>query len=138
MYRQCIDRSHNRGKFELVSVVGLATNLVAVPLAGPILALGMSGAVLGNLAPFLAYPLNATNGFLVSVVAWTAAAISSLPFAAVETLGVGLPLVALFYAGALPATLSESFVTEERWPRVGILLAAWTALWITLAATLGG
>lgn len=124
--------------FELVSVVGLATNLVAVPLASPILALGMSGAVLGNLAPFLAYPLNATNGFLVSVVEWTAAAISSLSFAAVETPGVGLPLVALFYAGALPATLSESFVTEERWPRVGILLAAWTALWITLAATLGG
>lgn len=124
--------------FGLVSVVGLVTNLVAVPLAGPILALGMAGSVLGNLAPFLAYPLNAANGFLVSVVEWAAAAIASLPFAAVETRGAGLGLVALFYAGAVPAALSESLLPEERWPHAGVLLVAWTALWLTLAATLGG
>lgn len=124
--------------FELVSVVGLATNLVAVPLAGPILALGMAGSLLGNLAPFIAYPLNAVNGFLVSVVEWAAAAISSLPFAAVETPGVGLPLVALFYAGALPAAFSESLLAEERWTRLSALLVLWTALWLALAATVGG
>lgn len=124
--------------FELVSVVGLVTNLVAVPLAGPILALGMAGSVIGNLTPFLAYPVNAVNGFLVSVVEWTAASIASLPFAAVETSGVSVWLVALFYAGAAPAALSESLLPEERWPYTGALLVAWTALWLTLAATTGG
>jgi competence protein ComEC len=121
--------------FGLVSVVGLVTNLVAVPLAGPILALGMTGSVLGNLFPFLAYPVNAANGFLVTVVEAAASAISSLPFAAVETGGVGLTMVALFYAGAAPAALSGSFLSEERWPHVGVLLVLWTALWLTLAAT---
>jgi competence protein ComEC len=124
--------------FELVSVVGLVTNLVAVPLAGPILALGMAGSAVGNLAPFLAYPVNAVNGFLVSVVEWTAASIASLPFAAVETGGVSLWLVALFYAGAVPAALSESVLPEERWPYIGALLVAWSALWLTLAAATGG
>jgi competence protein ComEC len=124
--------------FEEVSVVGLATNLVAVPLAGPILALGMAGSVLGNLFPFLAYPVNAANGFLVSIVEWSAAAIASLPFAVAETRGASLPLLALFYAGAAPAALSESLLPEERWPRAGGLLVVWTALWLTLAATIGG
>lgn len=124
--------------FGEVSVVGLATNLVAVPLAGPILALGMAGSVLGNLVPFLAYPLNAANGFLVSIVGWAAAAISSLPFAAVETRGASLPLLALFYTGAAPAVLSGRLLSEERWPHAGGLLVFWTALWLTLAATLGG
>lgn len=123
--------------FGLVSVVGLITNLVAVPLAGPILSLGMAGSMIGNLMPPLAYPLNAANGFLVSVVEWTAAAIASLPFAAVETRGAGLPLVAFFYAGAAPAALSESLLPDERWPHASALLVAWTALWLTLVATTG-
>jgi len=124
--------------FGLVSVVGLITNLVAVPLAGPVLALGMAGSAAGNVAAFLAYPLNSVNGFLVSVVDWTAAAMSSLPFAAVETGGVSPGLVVLFYAGAAPPVLSCSLQSEGRWPRAGALLVVWTALWLTLAATTGG
>lgn len=124
--------------FGLVSVVGLVTNLVAVPFAGPILSLGMVGSVIGTGAPFLAYPLNAINGFLVSIVEWVAAAIASLPFAVVETPGAGLPLVALFYAGAAPAALSESLLSEERWPQSSMLLVVWTALWLTLATTGSG
>src|SRR3712207_7579628 len=38
---------------------------VAVPLSGPILTLGLLGSVLGNVVPALAYPVNASNGFLV-------------------------------------------------------------------------
>jgi competence protein ComEC len=121
--------------FGLVSVVGLATNLVAVPLAGPILALGMMGSVLGNLVPLLAYPVNAANGFLVSIVEAVASAVASLPFAAVETGGVSLVLVAIFYAGAAPAALASSILPEERWTHVSVLLVMWTALWLTLAAT---
>ena len=45
--------------FKEVSVVGVLTNLVAVPLSGPILTLGLLGSILGNVAPALAYPLNA-------------------------------------------------------------------------------
>src|ERR671938_2113476 len=36
--------------FEEVSVIGVLTNLVAVPLSGPILTLGLLGALAGNVA----------------------------------------------------------------------------------------
>src|SRR5918997_6246850 len=52
--------------FDEVSVIGVLTNLVAVPLSGPILTLGLLGTFAGNiLAPF-AYLINASNGFLVA------------------------------------------------------------------------
>src|SRR3712207_3920961 len=53
--------------FEEVAVIGALTNLIAVPLSGPILTLGLLGSMLGNIAPVLAYPLNAANGFLVTI-----------------------------------------------------------------------
>lgn len=119
--------------FEEVSVVGLITNIAAVPLAGPILSLGMVGSVIGNALPSLAYPVNAVNGALVSVLESVAAAISSLPFAAVSTRSVSPILIAVFYAGAAPVASCERWLTEERWPQASALLVAWTALWITLA-----
>lgn len=124
--------------FEEVSVIGLLTNLIAVPLAGPILALGMAGSMLGNAAPLLAYPVNAANGFLVSIVSWSAAAVSSLPFAAAGTPGVGPLLLALFYAGAAPVAFCERLLPERRWPHACGLLVAWTALWLTLTGAGGG
>jgi competence protein ComEC len=54
--------------FEQVSVVGVFTNLIAVPLSGPILILGLLGSLAGNIHPLLAYPLNACNGFLVTIL----------------------------------------------------------------------
>ena len=54
--------------FKEVSVIGAVTNLVAVPLSGPILTLGLLASVAGNLTPALAYPLNASNGFLVTIL----------------------------------------------------------------------
>jgi hypothetical protein len=53
----------------------------------------------------------------------------------VETGGVSLVLVAIFYAGAAPAALASSILPEERWTHVSVLLVMWTALWLTLAAT---
>jgi competence protein ComEC len=38
--------------FDEVSVIGALTNLVAVPLSGPILTLGLLGSVAGNVAPY--------------------------------------------------------------------------------------
>jgi competence protein ComEC len=85
--------------FEEVSVVGVLANLVAVPLSGPILTLGLLGCILGNIAPALAYPLNATNGFLVTLLECTARVASSLPFATVTTPGITPLLAGLFYFG---------------------------------------
>ena len=37
--------------FDEVSPVGVLTNLIAVPISGPILTLGLLGSLLGNVAP---------------------------------------------------------------------------------------
>lgn len=120
--------------FESVSVIGVLTNLVAVPLSGPILTLGLLGSLAGNIAPLLAYPLNASNGFLVTVLEWVARGASSLPFAAVDTPGVGLPLISLFYIGCVPAALAPMLVPKERWPVWATLLLVWTAGWLALVS----
>ncbi len=122
--------------FEEVSVIGVLTNLVAVPLSGPILTLGLLGTLAGNVVVPLAYLVNASNGFLVTILAWVAEAASTLPFAAVGTPGATLPLVGLFYLGCLPAAIAEAALPEEGWPKVAGLLLAWAALWITLVAVL--
>jgi competence protein ComEC len=124
--------------FGEVSVIGALTNLVAVPLSGPVLTLGFLGALLGGVAPALAYPLNASNGSLVTVLELVAQGAAALPFAAVATPGAGLPLLALFYAGCVPAAVAGSVYPEESWTRWGGLLLLWTALWLALVAVLGG
>jgi competence protein ComEC len=118
--------------FDEVSVIGALTNLVAVPLSAPILALGLFGSVAGSITPTLAYPLNASNGFLVTILEWVAQTASTLPFAAVTTPGVTPPLVGLFYLGCVPAALSESAFPKERWPLWAAVLVLWTALWLAL------
>ena len=118
--------------FDEVSVIGAVTNLVAVPLSGPILTLGLLGSVAGNLTPVLAYPLNASNGFLVMILEWVARTASASPFAAVTTPGITPPLVGLFYLGCIPAALCETAFPEGRWPLWATVLVLWTALWLAL------
>jgi competence protein ComEC len=118
--------------FDEVSVIGALTNVVAVPLSGPILTLGLLGSVFGNVAPVLAYPLNASNGFLVTILEWVARAASAFPFAAVTTPGITPPLVGLFYLGCAPAALSEVAFPEERRALWAAVLVLWTALWLAL------
>jgi competence protein ComEC len=120
--------------FEQVSVVGVLTNLIAVPLSGPILILGLLGSLAGNIYPLLAYPLNACNGFLVAILIQTAQGASSLPFASVTTPGVTLLLVGLFYAGCVPPVVAERVFCSERRPLWAALLLLWSALWLTLVA----
>ncbi len=120
--------------FEEVSVIGALTNLIAVPLSGPILTLGLLGSMTGNILPNLAYPINYTNGFLVTLVEWTAQAASALPFAAVRTPGTTLPLVGIFYFGCIPAAISESVFPKKRWPFWAGLMILWTACWLALVA----
>jgi competence protein ComEC len=120
--------------FEQVSVVGVLTNLIAVPLSGPILILGLLGSLAGNIYPLLAYPLNACNGFLVTILIHTAKGASSLPFASVTTPGVPLLLVGLFYAGCLPPIVAERVFSHERRSLWAALLLLWSVLWLVLVA----
>ena len=120
--------------FRSVSVVGVLTNLIAVPLSGPILTLGFLGAFAGNMASTLAYPLNAVNGFLVTILEWVAQAASTLPFAAVQTSGVALPLIPLFYAGCLPAIIAGTWLPEKHWPKWAGVAVLWAALWLVLVS----
>jgi len=120
--------------FDQVSVVGVLTNLIAVPLSGPILVLGLLGSLAGNVFPLLAYPLNACNGFLVTILIHTAQGASSLPFASVTTPGVTLLLVGLFYAGCIPPIVAERVFSSARGSLWAGLLLLWSALWLVLVA----
>ena len=121
--------------FDQVSLVGVLTNLVAVPLSGPILILGLLGSLAGNILPLLAYPLNACNGFLVTILIRVAQASSSLPFASVTTPGVTPLLVALFYAGCVPPILAERTFSTQHKPLWTAFLLLWTTIWIVLVAS---
>jgi competence protein ComEC len=118
--------------FDEVSIVGVFTNLIAVPLSGPILILGLLGSLAGNIYPLLAYPLNACNGFLVTILIQTAKGASSLPFASVTTPGVTLLLVVLFYAGCIPPIVAGRVFSSERTTLWAALLLLWSALWLVL------
>ena len=118
--------------FDEVSTVGVFTNLVAVPISGPILTLGLLGSLAGNVAPALAYPLNACNGFLVTVLTAVARFAASLPFATTTTPGVSPLLVGLFYAGCVPIVAADRFFPRERRFLWAALLILWTTLWLVL------
>jgi competence protein ComEC len=121
--------------FDRVSLVGVLTNLVAVPISGPILILGLLGSLAGNILPLLAYPLNACNGFLVTLLIRVAQASSSLPFASVTTPGVTPLLVALFYAGCIPPVLAERNFSTPHGPLWTALLLLWTTIWLVMVAS---
>jgi competence protein ComEC len=89
-------------------------NLIAMPLSGPTLILGLLGSVAGNVFPLLAYPLNSCNGFLVTILIQSAKGAASLPFASVTTPGVPLLLVDLFYAECVPPIVAGRASCSER------------------------
>jgi competence protein ComEC len=120
--------------FEQLSIVGVLTNLLAVPISGPILILGLLGSLAGNISPLLAYPLNACNGFLVTILIQSAQGASSLPFASVTTPGVTLLLVGLFYAGCAPPIVAERLFSSEQKSLWAALLLLWSALWLVVVS----
>ena len=121
--------------FDQVSVVGVFTNLVAVPISGPILILGLLGSLAGNVYPLLAYPLNACNGCLVTILIKTAQLSSSLPFASATTPGVTPLLVGLFYAGCVPPIIAARAFSTEHGTLWAALLLLWTTIWLVLVAS---
>ncbi len=108
---------------------------MAVPISGPILTLGLLGSLAGNVAPALAYPLNACNGFLVTILIAVARFAASLPFASTTTPGVTLLLVGLFYAGCVPIVAADRLFPKERRPLWAALLLSWTTLWLVLVGS---
>ena len=124
--------------FGEVSTVGLLTNLVAVPLSGPILTLGLVGILAGGVWVPLAHAVNASNGFLVTVLAGVAETGSALPGAAVATPGASLPLVGLFYLGCSYAATVGVTLPRERWSRAAGVALVWSCLWVVLVAVLPG
>ena len=121
--------------FGEVSTVGVLTNLVAVPISGPILTLGLLGSLLGNVASSLAYPLNACNGFLVTLLIAVARFAASLPFATATTPGVTPLLVAFFYAACAPIVAAARTFRKETRPLWACLLLLWTTLWLVLVGS---
>jgi len=124
--------------FGEVSLVGVATNLVAVPLSGPVLVLGLLASLAGNVLPALAYPLNYANGALVSVLEALAESASSLPGAAISVPDLTPALVALLYAGFLPAALCGGMFARERGPLWAAALLSWAAVWVVFARLASG
>ncbi|MEJ7842026.1 MAG: ComEC/Rec2 family competence protein [Rubrobacter sp.] len=121
--------------FDEVSTIGVFTNLVAVPISGPILTLGLLGSLVGNVAPVLAYPLNVCNGFLVTILIAVARFAASLPFASTTTPGVTPLLVGLFYTGCAPIVSADRLFPKERRPLWAALLLSWTTLWLVLVGS---
>jgi competence protein ComEC len=107
---------------------------INIAFGGPILILGLLGSLAGNIHPLLAYPLNACNGFLVTILIQSAEGGSSLPFASVRTPGVSLLLVVLFYAGCVPPVVAGGVLCGEHKSRWAALLLLWSALWLALVA----
>ncbi len=121
--------------FSEVSTIGVFTNLVAVPISGPILTLGLLGSLAGNVSPLLAYPLNACNGFLVTILIAVARFAASMPFATTTTPGVTPLLVGLFYAGCAPIVAADRLFPKERRLLWAALLILWTTLWLVLVGS---
>ena len=107
-----------------------------MPLSGPILTLGLLGALVGNVVVALAYLINACNGFLVTVLGWVLRLLRSSYLPLARRRGATLLLVELFCLGCVSAVVSEATLPEERWPKVAGALVLWAALWITLEAVL--
>jgi hypothetical protein len=90
--------------------------------------------VAANIFPLLADPLNACNGFLVTILIQSAQGTSSLPFASVTTPGVTLFLVGLFYAGCVPPIVAGCAYSSARKSMWAALLQMWSALWVVMVA----
>lgn len=119
--------------FGEVSIVGVLANLVAVPLSGPILCLGLLSSTLGNVAPALAYLPNAANGFLVTILSGVARGASNVGFATLKTPGVSAFMVGVFYLGCLPAAVCGLGLPKSRWPFWAGVMLVWVAGWLALA-----
>jgi competence protein ComEC len=113
-------------QFGTIPVYSVAANVLAAPVVGPLLVLGLACALLNPWAPSAAAALAWLNGWLAVYLAWCARFVSSWPHAQVSSLrALGGIAVAL---GLVAAAVR---IRPPRLPRIALLAAL-------LAAAVGG
>ena len=105
--------------------------LIFVALKPPTLEWGLGG----QCCLALVYLMNASNGFVVTVLIWVAGPFGSARCRCRDA-GDLLPLVGLFYMSCIPAAIAKRTMPEERWVRAGSLFVLWAALWFVLVGVL--
>ena len=102
--------------FGRVSLAGLVSNIVALPLCGVLTGLAAGGAALFVVAPVIATPVLWAGAWASELLLVLTRGFASVPFAAVEVPGFG-PLLALAYAVGLGCWALGS----GRWRLAGVL-----------------
>ena len=122
--------------FGEVSVIGVLTNLLAVPLSGPILTLGLVGSVLER-RPCARIPSERLEWLPGNPARVDRPCSFLLPVRHRNDTGVTLLLVSLFYAGCVPAALCGSALPERQAPLWATVLVMWVVLWLVLVSAGG-
>ncbi|MBE4752552.1 DNA internalization-related competence protein ComEC/Rec2 [Corallococcus sp. ZKHCc1 1396] len=102
--------------FGRVSLAGLVSNIVALPLCGVLTGLAAGGAALFVVLPGLATPVLWAGAWASELLLGLTRGFASVPFAAVEVPGLG-PLLAFTYAAGLACWALGS----GRWRYAGVL-----------------
>ncbi|MBU8898278.1 DNA internalization-related competence protein ComEC/Rec2 [Corallococcus sp. H22C18031201] len=113
--------------FGRVSVAGLASNIVALPLCGLLTGLAAGGAALFVLSPLLATPVLWAGAWASQLLLGVTRIFSALPFAAVEVPGLGVGMGLAYAAG-----LGLWALGSGRWRWGGALVPAAVVLTVLL------
>lgn len=105
------------GSFHRVSLAGLVSNVICMPLCGLLTVLAAGGAAAFVAWPSVATPLLWAGGWASELLLWAARLFSALPGAAIPVRSMGPASTAAFYAGLLAFALGRG-----RW-RWGAALA---------------
>jgi competence protein ComEC len=126
--------------FGVASVTTLPANLLALPAVAPVMWLGMIVSALGQVTGLPVAPLTALAGALGGYIAQIAHWLGSPAWAQASVPEVGVPVLALLYAGlAVSCWLSFGFLRRRRGsrPRGRAVLLATACTVIALAAMAG-
>lgn len=115
------------GAFGRLSLVGLLSNLVTLPLTGALTLACAGAAALSLLAPWAAVPAVWVAGGCARLFLWLTRAFAALPFAAAT-----LPSPPAWLAAAWWLGLGAALLAEGRWQWAGLLAPA-AAAWLLWA-----
>jgi competence protein ComEC len=121
-------------QFGRLSLAGLALNVVAVPLAAPVVVLALAGLAAGALLPAAGVALAWLAGLVAAVLLAAARAAAAIPGAAVDLPGSAAPLLLPLAAApplaalALGPTAAGALLRRLPWPAVGLAAASLVGL----------
>jgi competence protein ComEC len=121
--------------FERLSLVSLPANLLAAPAVAPIMWLGTTAGLLGQLTPALAAPVAGVAALPLAYVTWLAHSAAGLPFAELRVPSPSLLAVAGIYAAAAGVALGWRRLGTRRRP-IGTAVAV-AAIGATVLLALG-